>query len=563
MRGRIIFFFCILSVLIPGAVTAQEFDRNKLQGLIDNAVQKAYASSVKMWGFDTVRKVQNSAQFSAVVVSPEGRIITVAHAISPNRVYKVLFPDGKECLAIALGRIALKGTSNLPDVGMLQIIDKGTWPYAEMGWSSSLKIDEPCISIAYPESLGQSLPFVRWGRITRKVDRWGFLHSTCVMEVGDSGGPLFDLSGRVIGLHSRADTSEEVNYEVPIDTIRTYWTALGLANDYRTTPETKDAIGTDPMVDKIISIPELADLPVQFGDVDTKYNKYCIQLTSKMEGTDQKILGTVISLNGIYSGPTYNNVSLVLSKSSMIGEQPEILLAGEKKLQATVVARDKENDLVLLRVETKINDGISLNEIDPGNNQPGRILISPFATEKAEISVLGSKPFHLLPRFNSGYLGTTLSLREGKNVLTRVQANSPASEALLSPRDEILYINETPVTNPGDFSGELQKHWPGEMVTVKGKNATGDFAKEIILGQRPAMTGTHVTEFFEGGKSFRRDGFKQVFIHDARIKPEECGGPVIGTDGYFYGLNIARFSRTTCVSIPKDILISFIKETLN
>ena len=46
------------------------------------------------------------------------------------------------------------------------------------------------------------------------------------MEPGDSGGALFDLDGRVIGIHSKVGRSMTQNFEVPINVYKSYWTEL-------------------------------------------------------------------------------------------------------------------------------------------------------------------------------------------------------------------------------------------------------------------------------------------------------------------------------------------------
>ena len=95
-----------------------------------------------------------------VVVTKDGHILTAAHVIMPGNTYQVTFPDGKKCVAIALGKITK--SQIVPDVGMMKIITPGYWPHASMGHSFSLRINELCISISYPESLYQDLPVVRF-----------------------------------------------------------------------------------------------------------------------------------------------------------------------------------------------------------------------------------------------------------------------------------------------------------------------------------------------------------------------------------------------------------------
>jgi S1-C subfamily serine protease len=50
--------------------------------------------------------------------------------------------------------------------------------------------------------------------------------SDCTLVGGDSGGPLFDLQGRVIGIHSRIGKNLTINVHVPVDPYRDSWDRL-------------------------------------------------------------------------------------------------------------------------------------------------------------------------------------------------------------------------------------------------------------------------------------------------------------------------------------------------
>src|SRR5207249_1980480 len=51
----------------------------------------------------------------------------------------------------------------------------------------------------------------------------------CTLVGGDSGGPLFDMQGRLIGIHSRISNSITANIHVPVDTYRDTWDRLAKA----------------------------------------------------------------------------------------------------------------------------------------------------------------------------------------------------------------------------------------------------------------------------------------------------------------------------------------------
>jgi len=511
----------------------------KKETTMHKAIAKAWPASVRMWGYDTSSKQQMSAQFSAVVVSPQGDILTAAHTSTPGKTYKVMFPDGKEAIALALGKIEMADDPTIPDVAMMKIITPGTWPYAEMGYSSSLKLNQPCISIAYPESLNQPLPGLRFGVITSLGNERGFLQSTCAMEPGDSGGPLFDEYGRVIGIHSAISVEESLNYEIPVDLYRKFRTALATAKKYNAFPANADAVGKDQLSTKL--------------KYQTKFStaqNACLRITSQLKDKEEMICGTAFA-NGY-----------VVSKSSMIGADPVVHI-NDKTFKASVIRRNRENDLVLLQIKQSIKDGITLSEAKPDSvsfKQLGQFLVSPRLDTANAISVAGTLLFSL-PKLNSaGFLGASIALKSGPLLLTFVRKNSPAAANDLKTGDEVISINGITLSKAEEFGATLQKFWPGDTISISLKREGSIYTKQIVLDQKPAIPATHPAEMFAGGKSARRDGFARIFAHDAFLKPNQCGGPVFDAAGNFMGINIARYSRTSTVAIPAEVVWNFMTD---
>ncbi len=552
----------------PGFLYGQKFDRVKLEETIHKAVEKAYAASVRMWGFDAVKQMQTSGQFSGVVVSAEGHILTAAHVTIPGNTYKVMFPDGTTYIARGLGEIELAGNRSVPDVAMMKIMGDFKGPYAEMGWSSSLKKDEPCISIAYPESLNQPLPAVRLGRIADLNNKFGFIQSTCIMEPGDSGGPLFDYFGRVIGLHSAIDISESDNFEIPVDLYRKYWTALNKEETYEAYPSSEDPVGKDPLAAEITAIPGLEKPERSFTGLASELKGCSLLIESTINGAAQRVQGTLFSLEGLALDKKYGNGSILISKSSLVGEGPVAELKG-KKVAAKVLLRDKENDLVLLSLSSAQKEGIKSAQLGSDTlrfEQLGRFLISPLRGDTCKVSVLSSREFSLPKISSSAYLGVEIGLKQGWVTLMDIKPGSPASENDLKQGDQVLNLNGVNIETPEDFAGTLHKCWPDDKITIKimrpDSSRGGDITlvKDIILRVQPQHHFNHPAELFAGGKSIRRDGFVRVFVHDAILRPEQCGGPVFDANGHFYGINIARYSRTSSVVIPSRCILKLIEQ---
>jgi serine protease Do len=160
------------------------------------------------------------ASGSGVIVSKDGLILTAGHVSGePDRPIAIILPDGKRVKGKTLG--VYRGI----DSGMVKITDPGEWPYVELASSANLKPGQWCISTGHPGGYkaGRS-PVVRVGRVGRVEDN--AVQSDCTLVGGDSGGPLFDMQGRLIGIHSRIGLPISFNIHVPVDTYSDTWDAL-------------------------------------------------------------------------------------------------------------------------------------------------------------------------------------------------------------------------------------------------------------------------------------------------------------------------------------------------
>jgi serine protease Do len=546
-----------LAMLFNLNAIAQKKQVAKFQYTIAQAVKKAYPASVRMWGFDVRQNQRTSGQFSGVVVSADGYILTAAHTILPGKNYKVFFPDGRECIALALGKIDNKEMPGIPDVGMMKITDKGTYPFAEMGYSASLLKNEPCISISYPESLNQTLPTLRLGSIAEVKNEYGFIRSTCKMEPGDSGGPLFDYYGRVIGLHSAIDVSEDMNFEIPVDLYRRYWTALNMETLYTAFPEKTDSVKADPLSLLLTKESKQRALHPDFGVPAIKNS--CFAIKSLIKGQNQQIDACLLNVK-TSSGAQQQ---FLLSKNTMVGEEVQCDINGTA-VPVRLIAKDKENDLVVFAPERQISGGIDLNTADTDSVKinMGKLLYSVNPACEVTRSILGSTLFNL-PKINSQpYLGAMVVYNSSPVQFSLIKADSPAEKAGIKVGDELISINGKPIKKASEFAPEILKYWAGDEVTFEWTNASGKMYKTFKLDGRGQSVSNHPAEKFEGGKSERRDGFNAVFTHDAAIKANACGSPVFDWEGHFYGINIARYSRTTTVVIPKKTIVEFVLKSI-
>lgn len=552
------YIFTLSLIVTTTSICANDLSKKSdvisIQEILKSKIQTVINACVYIADYDTIKRSFVGPRFSGVVVDKSGLILTAGHASFPGKTYLVQFPnDTNQYIAIGVGRIALY------DAAMIKIKSEQEFPVAEIGWSSSLNINDLCFSISYPGSFNPKLSVIRFGYVAElESNKRKMIRTTCLMEPGDSGGPVFDLYGRVIGIRSNILSRLEDNFDVPIDIYRSYWTALLKKEDYQYLPSidffNKDSLSKrnnfsiDP--DNLIEI---------IPNSKSYFKKFCVSIVDKSDSL--RAIGTLINLNSfILKKKALRNRSFILTKSSILVDSVYVK-KGSQRIIAEVIYKDKQSDLALLVIKGKISGSSIINSGKTDSlisSDLGDFLISPLPDSNDKLSVLGSLEFDLPGIFSNGYLGISLEEIGPRKIVRIVQPNSPAKIAGIQKDDEIISINDSKIESSVMFTREVQKFSPEETINLKFVRAGRDSTIKIILGKRPTPPTTSIADNYIGGRSEKRDGFNYAFVHDGKITPRQCGGPVFDINGNFRGVNIARYSRTSNIAISFQEVQKFI-----
>jgi serine protease Do len=136
---------------------------------------------------------------SGVLISADGKILTAAHVVQSADVASVEFPDGQESTAQVIG------TDARSDVALLQLkrVPDGLEP-ARLGDSSKVEVGDQIFVIGAPYGISQTLTA---GHVSGRHCHQGspsveFLQTDAAVNGGNSGSPMFNLDGEVIGIVS-------------------------------------------------------------------------------------------------------------------------------------------------------------------------------------------------------------------------------------------------------------------------------------------------------------------------------------------------------------------------
>lgn len=159
---------------------------------------------------------------SGVIVSEDGLILTAGHVVPPAGDEMIVhFSNGKRVKAKALG------ADRQIDAGLAQITEKGKYPFVKMGKSSALKKGDWVIAIGNPGGYRPDRkPPIRLGRVLSLPNKDAgalWIRTDASVAPGDSGGPLFNMDGEVVGIHSNISPDTTENRHVAIDDYTNRW----------------------------------------------------------------------------------------------------------------------------------------------------------------------------------------------------------------------------------------------------------------------------------------------------------------------------------------------------
>jgi S1-C subfamily serine protease len=163
---------------------------------------------------------------SGLAFTPDGYVLTNAHVVDGAHELEVGFTDG------STARANVVGLDHTTDVAVL----RASAPpprHAELGASSSLKVGQLVVAIGNPLGFSSTVSagvVSALGRTMRARDgraMEGIIQSDVALNPGNSGGPLVDSRGRVVGVNTAIILGAQgISFSVPIDTAKWVLTEL-------------------------------------------------------------------------------------------------------------------------------------------------------------------------------------------------------------------------------------------------------------------------------------------------------------------------------------------------
>jgi len=366
---------------------------------------------------------------SGFIISSDGYVLTNHHVIEGTNKVTVHLADRREVAATIIG------SDPSTDVAVLKINEKNL-PVLAIGDSKKLKPGQWVVAIGSPFGFERSVTAGIVSALGRpSVDgsqRYvPFIQTDVAINRGNSGGPLLNTRGEVVGINSQIFSNSGgymgVSFAIPIQT------AMNAFDQIKATGKVSRG-----------------QLGVQIGDVPAEDMEELG--LSKAEGAfvGGVLNGSAAANAGIRPGDViiaFNGQSIV--KSSDLPPLVGALKPGAKS-QVTIIRAGRKQDLpVVLSSLDQAESAVAPSRTAPSDNSGSKIGFSVEAVTPATRRRLD------LP--NGG--------------IQIAQVNQPALSQVITKGDVVLEVNGRPVSSVTEFNGEMARIASGERVRLLVRNS--------------------------------------------------------------------------------------------
>lgn len=364
---------------------------------------------------------------SGFIISPDGYIVTNNHLVEGLNgtgtvdTVTVKMTTGQEYTARIVGR------DELADLALLKI-DGHDLPYVQWGDSTHARVGDWVLAIGNPYGLGGTVTHGIISALHRGISGGPFdryIQTDAPINMGNSGGPMFDMTGRVIGINSALISPTGTNV------------GIGLAIPSETAKPVIDALrrGEKPQRGYIgVGLQDVGDdiaaalgLPKDTGEIVRTVQPGTPAAKAGMEQGD-----VIIRVNG---QPVTSDQSVAyLIANTPVGSRIPIEVVRNGRhfvLPITIAQRPTQEQL-----------SKELGQDDQGTTQDNTP--APPTSKSLGLSLQPLTP----------QLAQTLKIASGVKgvVITAVDPNSDAGDKGLQRGDVIMSVNQQPVTTPAQVS---------------------------------------------------------------------------------------------------------------
>ena len=414
-------FADLVERVAPAVVTVTVEEKEKAQQLTDQDVPAPFRDFFRQFGDQMPQQAphKSMAMGSGFIVDPSGYIVTNNHVVDGGQKITVKLKDGRQFKA------KLIGTDQATDIALLKIDSKKPMPSVQFDNDRNVRVGDWVIAVGNPFGLSNTVTagiVSSLGRTIGNGQYTDYIQIDAPINRGNSGGPTFDIQGKVIGMntmiYSPSGGSVGIGFAIPASPIHDVvaqlkahgkvtrgWLGVEIQNF---TPEMAASLGNANMQGAIVAavVPDSPAAKAGFKQGDV-----------------------VLAVNGT-----------AVNDSRDLTRRVATLQAGSKA--TFTLMRDGKKATLIADIGVRKAEQLAANSVPGGNAGP--------ATAKA---------------MGLGLSAITPTLRQMYNVdpgtqgvlITKVDPDSDAADKGLQAGDVVISVGNRSVHTPADIQNSIKQ----------------------------------------------------------------------------------------------------------
>jgi serine protease Do len=391
---------------------------------------------------------RGSAVGSGFIIDPTGYVVTNNHVITKATEVKVILQDGTKLDARIVGK------DPRADLALLKVNPKRPLPFVSWGESEQMRVGDTVVAVGNPFGLGGTVTLGIVSARHRHLRNFGgfpgssfvsFLQTDAAINKGNSGGPLFNTKGEVIGIntaiYSRGGTNVGIAFAVPSNM------AKPIVEQLRKYGRTKRGW-----------------LGVRIQEVDEDLARTLGLDRPRGALIANVIAGGPAARGGLLAGDVILKFDGKAVPNS--GRLPQIVAATEV---------GKSVEVVVLRKKVERTFTVKLGELEKA--QKNGALTPKTTVPSNHIADLGITVAKITPELVKRF---KLRKQEGV-VITAVDAQSYAWSKEIRPGDIILEMDMVAVTKPADIRKQLAKAHEARKISTLLRIQQGENRRFVVI----------------------------------------------------------------------------------
>jgi len=248
----------------------------------------------------------------------------------------------------------------------------------------------------------------------------------------------------------------------------------------------------------------------------------------------------------------------IITKASELSGKITCQLRGGRSFEARLMGVAEDHDVAMLKIAATDLPTVTWAGADPAM---GELLATTGTTDLPVAVGVLSIARRKVPSRNV-VLGVLLEQANGGVRVVQVTPDSGAAKAGIQVDDLITAVAGKRINTREELINIVTGYHLGDEVDVGLRRGDRQITVKAVLGNRPttAPSRAEVMNALGGPLSRVSSGFAAVVQHDAVLRPQQCGGPLVNLDGKVVGVNIARAGRTETYAVPAEVLRAIIPD---